>query len=259
MDKVKEKIKKLIDQEHKFSFTTYLMSSNHEQLFQWIIKTILQKYDKEDDYQTFIYTLVKELIMNGTKANLTEIYAKHYSKNILSTDDKVKKEEFNKLKKMLSPKSKEFSKIKRLSKEEQKSVKIYLSFNKHGIFFVVLNETELTKEQNLRIREKLKIADEVESIAEFFMSGEVDSTEGEGLGMVTIFTMMKEFGINPRYLTFYEDSSKAPIYEKIDNGTAVSLYIPFDKMFAGTFISEPITTKERRKYDKELMKKLLKI
>ncbi len=251
MDIEKEKIKKLIDAEHEFFFTTYLMSEYHKEQFHWIVDTILAKYGKDKNYRIFIYTIVKELIMNGIKANVTEIYAKYYSNKVKSNDFNEKKEEFEKLKEMLSDIHPKHEELKNHVQEEGISVKIYLSFSNEGILFVVVNEASLTDQQNLRIREKLKDALGYDSVADYFLSGKVDNTEGEGLGIITILTMMRQFGIHHRYLVYHQTLDTAPIPDKPEKGTAVSFYVPFNPASAKIHISEGYFSNERRKYDKD--------
>lgn len=259
MDIDKKDIKKLIDQEHEFFFTTYLMSEYHKEKFHWILDTILEKYGKSKEYRIFIYSIVKELIMNGIKANAKKIYAKNYSDKIFSDNLTEKKKEFDSLKEMLSETHPEHENFKKNVKHSNLCVKIYISFNKTGILFVVVNESPLPPQQNLRIRKKLKDTLEYDSVADYFLSGKVDNSEGEGLGMITIFTMMEQFGVNRRYLTFHEDIKTAPIPDKTGDSTAVSFYVPFDKEEAKIYISENLDGLERRKFNKKFWKKYIKV
>ncbi len=250
MDIEKEQIRKLIEQEHSFYFTTVLMSEHHKEQFHWIVDTILAKYKKDKNYRIFIYAVVKELIINGIKANSKSVYAEHFSQKILSEDMKEKKIEFDKLKEILSDSHPKHEQFNKMVKEKNIKIKIFLSFSEMGILFVVINENPLSYAQNLRVREKLSIANDFDSVLDFFRSDKVDNSEGEGLGFATIFSMMKQFGINNRYLIFHESLESVPIPDKPDDGTAVSFFIPFDPEIAKIHLTESYFGVERRKFDK---------
>jgi len=60
--------------------------------------------------------------------------------------------------------------------------------------------------------------------------------------------MSKEFGLCPRYLTFYETVDNVITYEKVNEGTAVSLFIPFNPDVASIYITDLFNGEDRRNY-----------
>jgi hypothetical protein len=56
------------------TYRFHAMDDNVESKLDFIIGKVINYYDKPEDYQTFLYTVIKELVINGLKANYKRIF-----------------------------------------------------------------------------------------------------------------------------------------------------------------------------------------
>ena len=89
---------------------------------------------------------------------------------------------------------------------------------KNGLKIEILNNAELLKEEEYRIRAKLSKGQRYENLFDFYNDNS-DTTEGEGLGLVLSLLMLKGEGVDP---SNFRIGSKNGI-------TKTRIEIPFDE------------------------------
>lgn len=170
---------------------SYSMSNDIEKKLDKTIENILEKYNKTE-MQGLIYTSVKELAINGTKANLKRIFFEEKGYDLDNPEDYDKgmveyKEH------MIEEKAIEYGKI---AKQKGLFVRISFFHDPTGMRVEVINNTAITPQEERRLREKLAKIMKYEDLMEFYMEN-ADNTEGAGMGLALITTMLKGEAIDP--------------------------------------------------------------
>lgn len=176
---------------------SYTMSDKTEQKIDKVIERILYSY-KRDDLKYLFYTCVKELAINGIKANLKRLF---FEENCLNIENPqhyehglVKyKETFNE--RIIFQKSPDI-------KKKGSYVKICFYHDPDGIRVEVVNNTSLTLQEESRLRDKLCRISKYENMIDFYEDNQ-DNTEGAGMGLALIATLLKNSGINPELFRIY--------------------------------------------------------
>ncbi len=155
------------------------------------LKLILEKYNRAD-LADMVYTITKELTINGVKANQKRIFFEDQSLDIKNDADYARG--MSLFKKEFSNKMNEIYGIK--ARKRSIYVRIILSYNPDGLCIEVENNTPIAQEEERRMREKMKKSMAYSDIAEFYMEN-MDNAEGAGLGIALIMIMLKSAGIDP--------------------------------------------------------------
>ncbi|MFC1671163.1 hypothetical protein ACFL20_12300 [Spirochaetota bacterium] len=187
-------------------------------LLHFIIDEIL-KYYKRLDLTECIYSAIKELIINGIKANIKHIIFKEY--NVDANNEKSMIEGLKVLKKLMTEKN--FHELEKKARENDLKVKIDFLHDKERVIAIVENNSEMSKYEDKRIREKFKKALNYESIADYYMDG-VDDSEGSGIGITMVVLLLKGSNIDPHSFTIdtKEDKlTRARIEFPIDPGSDI--------------------------------------
>lgn len=143
-----------------------------------------------DGFTGVVYTCVKELMVNGMKANLKRVL---FEKHKLSIDDE---ETYlngmidfrNMLTDHIDPEY-----VKALQAGDY-WVNVRFIYNGDGVRLEVVNNAHITHIEDRRLREKLKKAMGYDNIAEFYMD-QGDEMEGAGMGIALIVMLLKGMGI----------------------------------------------------------------
>ncbi len=201
-----------IQENKEIRITSYSLSDAIEKQTSLIIKSILKKYDRSDLYSTII-TCTKEIITNGTKANMKNIFfnqknldldiPEEYKKGILEF-----KQSFSK---------KWFVEIGFNARKLKKYVRTAIKYDKTGVQIDVYNNSPISDVDVKRIAEKLKNAEQCDNLVEYYMKFQ-DGTEGAGIGMALIIFSYKGANIDTRNYRLYLNSL---------NYLCVSLNFPF--------------------------------
>lgn len=185
----KKEILKKYDDINAYAFTEALKNKVLNK-----IKSILDKFNRMDLLDV-IYTCVKELIINATKANIKRIV---FADNNLNIDD-IK--DWEKGAAIFRDKLRE-SCIKEFGNKTKSlnyKVKIRYIYNQNGMRIEVINNTPIPVIDEERMRKKLKSAMKYQSIASFYMDN-ADNIEGSGMGLALIIILLKNQGIDPQFL-----------------------------------------------------------
>lgn len=186
-----------ISREIPISLITYVLTPKGEKKLKYIIQGILTRYDRLD-LTELLYTSSKELIVNATKAAIKRILFKESKLNIESLDDYSRgMESFHS-----SLSDKKFPFYREKMKEHDLTIKVTFFFNEHRIILKILNNFQLTDQEEKRVREKFRISRDFDNLFEFFMKFG-DSTEGAGLGITMVEILVAQSGFDRHLFTIY--------------------------------------------------------
>ncbi|HNE20471.1 MAG TPA: hypothetical protein PKM44_08795, partial [Turneriella sp.] len=146
------------------------------------------------------YTSVKELSLNGAKANFKRILFE--DEKLDSDNDEQYEHGMELFKKYLNENwVLEYGKK---SRERKLYVDIFFDFNRDRLILEVMNNRPISPKEDKRIREKFHTAMRYDDIAQFYMEGG-DSSEGAGMGIVLVTMMLKAQDIDPHLFTIRSD------------------------------------------------------
>lgn len=184
-------VNKFIQENKNFFIKFYGISEEIEKRLNIVISKIFEKYGRSD-LSDIIYTCVKELVLNASKANIKRIVFEE--NNIDTSDEKSFISGMIKFKEELS----EMNLPKYIPKLSQKDLYISVAFyhSEDGVRIEVVNNVSMSDFENKRIREKLKKAMSYDDISQFYLE-QGDELEGAGLGIALIVMLLKGVGIDP--------------------------------------------------------------
>ena len=180
-----------VESDRRVVFMAYTLSTVMERQLDFVIAILLKKY-KRPELQSTIYSCLKEIVINATKANAKHVFfAEH---NLRLDDPDQYRKGMTMIKEQLSEKW--IEKYGALAKEKNLRVTIEFDHAPDGLRIRVLNDTELIPTDEKRIREKLAEGMNYEDLLSFYMQMG-DQDEGEGLGLVMNLLLLKGENINP--------------------------------------------------------------
>lgn len=203
------------ENENKIIIKAYRTSRHLEDRVQETISAMLSRYNKER-LIPILYTVLKELIINATKANQKRVFFEENNFDIKNAEH-------------YEIAIKEYKKIFSESMGEQFAPKcklkdyyciIIFEYDSNGLKIEVRNNTLIAKQEEKSLREKLSMAMAYDDLAQFYMDN-ADNTEGAGLGLALIIIMMKGEGIDPNLFRI----------SITDEYTSARLEIPFSEDF----------------------------
>ncbi|MBN2535221.1 MAG: hypothetical protein JXB88_20235 [Spirochaetales bacterium] len=197
---------------------SYAMSSDVENTLDKIISRILEKYNRQD-LKGLVYTCTKELAINGTKANLKRLFFIENDLDITNEEDYIKG--MNLYKDVM----KEEITLQYGTKAKQQGlfVKISFVYNDDSLKIEVTNNTGITKQEENRLREKLKKTMKYDDLMQYYLDN-ADDSEGSGMGIALIIILLKGEHIDPNLFRMCIN----------ENLTTARIEIPM----AGSFISK---------------------
>lgn len=186
-----QSLKTAIIQNKTFNVKFFIIDDDTQRKVEAAINMIFERYG-DPDLPGVIYTCVKEVIINGTKANLKRIL---FEKNKLNIDNETEY-----LKGMM-----DFRNV--LNNHSYQSylgdlinadfwVNIRFEYSEDGVRMTIVNNAHITAIEERRMREKLKKAMGYEDIAQFYMD-QGDEIEGAGMGIALIIMLLKGVDIDP--------------------------------------------------------------
>jgi hypothetical protein len=212
---LEQNIKLILNQSQELTLQSSRVNEKVEKYILHILGLMLARYKKESLID-LVYTITKELAINGVKANQKRIFFDEHGLDINNPDDYTKGMKM--FKEAFSDQMNETYGIK--SRERGIFVKIYLTHNESGLCVEVENNTAIAPTEETRLREKMKKSMGYNDIAEFYMDN-MDNTEGAGLGIALIMIMMKGEGL---------DAALFRIVTQQDR-TIARVEIPFDASY----------------------------
>ncbi|MCB1192560.1 MAG: histidine kinase [Leptospiraceae bacterium] len=191
LDKLGIKLKAHVKEKDKISIKSSKINREFEKFLLLLITEILHKVNQER-YIDVLYTITKELAINGVKANQKRIFFEEEGLSILNEDDYSTG--MDRYKSKFSDRMVDEYGVK----SQQKGIYVQINFfyHKKGMYVEVMNNTPVIKKEEARLREKMKKAMGYNDIAEFYIDN-MDNTEGAGLGIALTVILLKNENIDP--------------------------------------------------------------
>ena len=181
-------------------FVSYSALEKTEEKIKFALAKILEKHNRIDLF-TPIYSCIKELISNATKANAKKILMEEgVIKNPDDTEEVVRK-----VRSILNEKSLLEYGIK--AKQHKMSTRIYLKVYKKHLFIEVINNIPLTKKDMAKVNDRIKKSSRYDNIAEYFMDNPDPEAEGIGLGLSMVVVLLKNINITHRNFVLTTDGT----------------------------------------------------
>lgn len=218
LEQINDNIAVQIQNGKYLTLKTHRMTEVVEKHIQHAIESILDK-NKKASLVTTMYTILKELVINGCKANQKRIFFDEQGLDIFNAEDY--KEGTAQYKDLFSEEMALQYGLK--AKAKGYYVIIDYTFDETGIKCEVINNTPVVHEEELVLRSKLKKAMGYNDIAEFYMDQAMQEaeSEGAGLGIALIIILLKGEGIDPSYFRILTEEDR----------TIARLEIPFTDNF----------------------------
>lgn len=196
-----EKLKELINNGQGIKITFPTINRNIEDSLKIILNELLAFY-KRSDFMELMYSTLKELFINGVKANMKHYYFNEMAID-LSNPDHVKKG-YEALKEKLNEKN--LIIFDEIARAANLNIILTLHHSKDRLLALVENNSPMNSNEDERIRDKFQKALKYESIADYYMECG-DDTEGTGLGISMIVLLLKGCGIDPHAFTISSKDS----------------------------------------------------
>ena len=195
-----ENFKELISQNKKITIVTYSVDNEIEKKVRYILKLILEKYECLE-LHIFIYTCLKELVLNAVKANFKNIFFEDY-KSVGKPDRALSYYKALQVFK-LEMSREEASYLGELARRSNLFAEIHFEVKNNNLAMSVVNPLPMTKIEKDNVIRKLNESRKFNDIIEYYKILEKDPhKEGAGLGLVLITQMLQSLGIpvdNPCY------------------------------------------------------------
>lgn len=196
IDHINRSIEGAVTQGRYLILKTHRMTELVEKHIMFSLESILRKTEHERLIHT-LYTILKELVINGCKANQKRIFFDDHQLEIHNEDDYHRGMELYRA----AFSEKMAHEYGRKAREQNLYCMIDFDFDADGIRIEVINNTSLMPQEEALMREKLRRAMAYQDLAEFYMdqamSGE--DSEGAGLGFALIIMLLRGEGIDPGY------------------------------------------------------------
>lgn len=205
---IKKHIELAISENKPIKIRAYAVLPATEEVLNFITEQILKKFQRTD-LQGPVYTAVKELALNGAKANIKHVLFWELGLNM--DDDKQYEEGMGVFKKNLN----EAWVLEYAMKARDKNlyVDIVFDYDANRLIVEVINNRPISPKEDVRIRAKFAKSMQYDDIAQFFLEGG-DTSEGAGMGIVLVTMLLKAQGIDPHLFTIrsnYKDTTIAKV------------------------------------------------
>jgi len=210
-----------IGSQKPLSVIYYNLASRAQNKIKSVTYKILEKYNRLDLMDS-IYTIVKEMAINGTKANMKRVIFEEEKINIRSPKD------YKRGMLIFRDRLTEawLEKYYQTMVEKGYSVVIKFIESSNRLIIEVINNVPIYKREVARIKQKLEECKEYESLMDFYQE-HGDETEGEGLGFSMIIILLKNEKINPnsfKIITSYKDKTIAKVEIPLEDASLITNY-----------------------------------
>jgi hypothetical protein len=184
-----ESVKTFIRDGSTIEIPLHSLNESTQKLIYSSVLELLTFYNKENLFAA-VYTALFESAMNAVKANAKKAFFKQKELNVYDEFDynsgtKLFKKQVN---------NNNLPLYCEMAREQGLYIKIIFTHSMDGLKIELLNNSQLFREEEKRIRAKLALGQKYVSIVEFHQENS-DTSEGEGLGLVVSLLMLKEEGI----------------------------------------------------------------
>lgn len=146
----------------------------------------------KEEYIDPLYSCIKELVVNATKANLKRVF---FIKNNLDINNMGEYVNGLILFKEMLEKS-QYTEYESMLKQYDLWVEFRANWHKEAIVMEVINNSEIISIEDYRVRMKLKLAMEYTDLAQYYAE-QMDTTEGAGLGIALVVLLLRGMGLDP--------------------------------------------------------------
>ncbi|WP_028973207.1 HDOD domain-containing protein [Spirochaeta cellobiosiphila] len=211
MDKTSiDKVKWSIRKKYPITCTIQDLDQKEEDFILGLLKMILDLYNKSEFCDQLFYCL-KELIINGQKANYKRLYFDKYNYDL--DDSASYYEGIEKFKEQLSINIDQFKKWQR---EAGLYVRVSFLATSEYLDIWVRNNSLATEHEIERIHKKIQRANEYTDMQDALLQS-VDDEEGAGLGIIILSLMLKKIGVE----------EEGFLYHLTEEETQIKIRIPF--------------------------------
>lgn len=190
-DKYITSLGKILSDEKVFNIKFFIINDDVEKKVESAISMLCERYERPE-LPGIVYTCLKELMINGTKANLKRVL---FEKNEIDIDDE---EQY--IKGMMDFRNAlnedAYQTYLGELKEKDLWINVKFEYNCTGIRIYTVNNAHITAIEDRRLREKLKKAMQYEDIAQYYLD-QGDELEGAGMGIALIVMLLKGMEIDP--------------------------------------------------------------
>lgn len=204
-----QQIQEAVKNRNPVEFSCYTLTNEQKSRFLDLLKIFLDECDQAHLFNCLSYCLL-ELLDNASKANAKRIYFEEEHLDINNSEDY--QNGMRNFKNEITENPKHY--FEELETGFLK-VDLLLSLD-NTICLQVSNNTEITEVEYNRIQEKIEKTKHYTSLEDAF--GDIDQTEGSGLGIISIILMLKKLGLNTDNLRF----------KMADKRTIATIEIPVD-------------------------------
>jgi hypothetical protein len=193
LQKIEENLYKVVKSGKTIRLISYAMSPYVEKVMDKTLNIILDEF-KKPDLKTIVYTCTKELVINGTKANIKRIFFEERGLDINNEKDYARGVGLYKdiMKEKITLEYGRKAKLRGLF------VKISFVYNKDVLKVEVLNNTQINEQEEKRLREKFALIMQYTDLMQYYLD-HADDTEGAGMGLALIMTLLLAEGIDPGF------------------------------------------------------------
>lgn len=204
-----QQIQSAVRNRNPVEFSCYTLTGVQKSRFLEILKIFLKECDQEHLFNCLSYCLL-ELLDNASKANAKRIFFEEEHLDINNAEDY--KNGMLKFKAQISENQKHY-----FEELETGFLKVDLQLSVDNLISLqVTNNTGITETEYNRIQDKIQKTKNYQSLEDAF--GDIDQTEGSGLGIISIILMLKRLGLNTENLRF----------KMADKRTVATIEIPVD-------------------------------
>lgn len=202
-------IKDAVANRKPVDFYCHILTPEQKTRFQKILSLFLEECKQTYLYNYLSYCLL-ELLDNASKANAKRVYFQEHHLDINNESDyKAGMKEFKE----------KLSDNHYINELETGMLQVHLQLSANDIIsMTVSNNTKITNSEYQRIQEKIEKTKEYSDMADAF--GDIDQTEGSGLGIITVIIMLKKLGLNTDNLKF----------QTTDKETVATIEVPKDSL-----------------------------
>ncbi|TGM60406.1 hypothetical protein [Leptospira vanthielii] len=208
-----EQVKDWVGRSQPIEMTIYGASKVLDENLVIILDALTEKYGISD-LSAILFTIVKDLILNGFKANFKRLFFLENQLDIHSPADyELGVRMYKSL--ILSGRGNSFEP---LAREKNLYVHVKIEHNQNQIKFDVRNNTTLVRGEMQKIRNSLLHAQNYNDIMEYYIE-RGDNSEGEGIGIALCVILLKGEGLPTDQFRIYHE----------DGETIAQLTIPLKK------------------------------
>lgn len=196
------RIKAAVDEGQPVNLLSYSFSEDMEKKMNSVVGIILSRYGHEEKCAV-AYTIIKELAINATKANVKYLFLDEQG------FDKNDEADYNRgMAAFRAEMSEKFLlTMGARCKELGRWVRLQFQYAEDGMIITVRNNMPITAVDERRVRDRLGKAMQYEDIAQFYMDN-ADESEGAGMGIALVVILMKAEGMDPALFRIYSTDTE---------------------------------------------------